>query len=106
MANFIKVAEKAEIEPGTGKTLDVAGTPVALFNVDGDYFAIHNTCLHRQGPLGEGQLSGNVVTCPLHGWQYDVRTGQAVQNPSICVAKYEVKVEGENVFVSEHPVQG
>jgi len=103
MASFIKVAQKAEIQPGKCKTLDVAGTPVALFNVDGSYFAIHNTCLHRQGPLGEGQLSGNVVTCPLHGWQYDVKTGQAVQNPSMVVAKFAVKVEGEDVFVSDQP---
>ena len=60
--NFMKVARKGDLEPGTGKTVDVGGTLVALFNVDGSFYAIHNTCRHRQGPLGEGDLSATEVT--------------------------------------------
>ena len=61
MGDLVKVARKDELAPGTGKTVDVAGTPVALFNVGGTYYALHNTCRHRGGPLGEGELSNSVV---------------------------------------------
>lgn len=100
---FVKVATRAEIEPGTGKTVDVNGTPVALFNVDGNYYAIHNTCLHRQGPLGEGFLDEKVVTCPWHGWQYDVTTGECLTNAALRVQRFEVKVEGDDILVSDQP---
>lgn len=100
MAEFVKVAKKSDVPPGQGKTVEVAGEPVALFNVGGTLHAIHNTCLHRQGPLGEGELDGATVTCPWHGWQYDVTTGKNLMNPEVGVKKYEVKVEGEDILIS------
>lgn len=103
---FVRVARKDELEPGAGKTVDVEGTPVALFNVGGRYYAIHNTCRHRGGPLGEGELSGSVVTCPWHGWQYEVMTGEKVINPEIRVEKFEVRVEGDDILVSKETVHG
>ncbi len=99
MGDFVKVARKDEIPAGNGKTVDVAGVPVAVFNVDGKFHATHDTCLHRQGPLGEGALEGNTVTCPLHGWEYDVTSGQCLTNPAARVQTFEVKVEGDDVFV-------
>jgi nitrite reductase/ring-hydroxylating ferredoxin subunit len=99
VGDFVKVARKEEIPPGNGKTVDVAGVPVAIFNVGGMFHATHDTCLHQQGPLGEGTLDGNNVTCPLHGWEYDVTSGQCLTNPSVRVQKFEVKVEGDDVFV-------
>lgn len=86
MGDFVKVGRKDEIEPGTGKTVDVEGTPVALFNVGGTYYAVHNTCRHRGGPLGEGELSGSVVTCPWHGWQ---------EGDDILVSKQELHRLGQ-----------
>lgn len=99
MAEFVKVCKKQDIPAGAGRTVDVKGKPVALFNVDGSYYAISDTCLHRGGPLGEGELEGKTVTCPWHGWRYDVTTGVNELNPSVIVDKYEVKIEGEDLLV-------
>ncbi|MGH7863833.1 MAG: Rieske (2Fe-2S) protein, partial [Candidatus Binataceae bacterium] len=62
MAEFIKVATRADVAPGAGTTVEAAGRSIALFNVGGKFFAIDNTCKHRGGPLGEGELDGVNVT--------------------------------------------
>ena len=100
MANFVKVAALADVQPGTGKCVEVNGRKIALFNVGGAFHAIDNTCLHRGGPLAEGELDGNVVTCPWHGWQYDVTTGANTMDESERVDRYDVKVEGDAVLVA------
>lgn len=99
MGKPVKVVEKTDLNPGECTVVEVEGKTVALFNVDGTYYAIDNTCLHRGGPLGEGELEGNVVTCPWHGWRWDVTTGANANNPSVKVACFPVKVEGTSVFV-------
>ena len=99
MGKPVKVAEATELKPGEGKVVEVEGKTLALFNVAGAYYAIDNTCLHRGGPLGEGELDDRVVTCPWHGWRYDVSTGGNVNNPAVKVACFPVKVEGPSVFV-------
>jgi nitrite reductase (NADH) small subunit len=96
---FVLVANIADVPLGTVHEIQVAGKAVALANVDGKFFAINNTCLHRGGPLGEGSLQGKTVTCPWHGWEYDVTTGKLLQNPSMGVACYATEVRGEEVFV-------
>ena len=100
MPNFVKVASTSDLKPGENKVINVNGTDIALYNIDGDFFATNNTCLHRGGPLGEGFLEGNVVTCPWHGWRFDVKTGANVTIPSAKVATYQVKVEDTNVLVA------
>ena len=97
---FVKVAKVSDVSEGTGTMVSVEGTEVALFNVGGTFYAINNTCMHRGGPLGEGMLDGNVVTCPWHGWQYDVTSGKGVSPSHAQVPSYKVKVEGEDVLVS------
>jgi len=99
MGKLMKVAQVSDLPPGEGKVVEVEGQPIALFNVDGTFHAIHNTCLHRGGPLGEGDLEGAVVTCPWHGWKYDVTNGTKVRNPDVKVASFEVQVEGSDVLV-------
>ncbi len=99
MADFVKVAGTAEVTPGTGVAAEVNGQAIAVFNVGGTYCAIDNTCIHRGGPLGEGELEGDTVTCPWHGWQYNVKTGACINNPSATLKSYEVKVEGTDVKV-------
>ena len=94
-----KVAEKSELDPGQCKVVEVEGKTLALFNVDGNYYVLDNTCLHRGGPLGEGELDGALVTCPWHGWRWDVTTGANPMNPAAKVPCFEVKVEGNSVFV-------
>ena len=100
MPNFVKVASTIDLNPGENKVVSVNGTEVALFNVDGEFFATSNVCLHRGGPLGEGFLESDVVTCPWHGWRYNVKTGENVTIPTAKVASYKVKVEGNDVLVA------
>lgn len=100
MAVLTKVAKTSEIAPGTGKVVEISGKTVAIFNSEGTFFAIDNTCKHRGGPLGEGSLSSTTVTCPWHGWEYDVKTGECAMDPSIKVQKFDVKVEGDDVLIS------
>ncbi len=100
MGEFVKVAEVGDVAPGSGKVVTVKDRTIALFNVDGAFYAIDNTCVHRGGPLGEGEVDGSVVTCPWHSWQFDVKTGVSPANPAAKVATYEVKTEGSSVMVS------
>ena len=100
MGNFVKVASTSELQPGQGKTVLAGDREIALFNCDGKFYALDNTCPHQGGPLGEGELDGTVVTCPWHGWRFDVCQGVSPINPAATVSKYEVKVEGDDVLVS------
>jgi nitrite reductase/ring-hydroxylating ferredoxin subunit len=68
--------------------------------VGGKVYALDNTCLHQGGPLGEGLLEGEVVTCPWHFWEFNVRTGEKVGDPSLRVATYPVQVEGDAIKVA------
>ena len=96
---FVRATKAAEVPPGTICELQLDGKTIALANVDGKYFAIDNTCIHRGGPLGQGILEGKMVTCPWHGWEYDVTSGKVGVNPSVGVACYTVEVRGEDIFV-------
>lgn len=100
MSDFVKVAIKSEIASGNAKKVEVNGKEIALFNLGGNFCAIDETCPHRGGPLSEGSLEGNVVTCPWHGWQYDVTTGACLTNPSVSQNKYEIKIEGNDLLIS------
>jgi nitrite reductase/ring-hydroxylating ferredoxin subunit len=100
MTEFLKIATLSELAPGTCKAVEAAGKVIALFNIDGNVYALDNTCLHRGGPLGEGTLNGDVVTCPWHLWEYNVRTGEKVDSPAVKVATYPVQVEGNDIKVS------
>ena len=99
MPGFVKVATVDEIRPGEGKLVIVHDKPMALFNVDGQFYAVNYVCPHMGGPLGEGKLHGHVVECPWHGWTFDVRTGLADHEGGHSVAAYEVKVEGKEILV-------
>ena len=99
MGKLAKIAETGDLDPGQCRVVEVEGKTLAVFNVDGSFYAVDNTCLHRGGPLGEGELDGNVVSCPWHGWRYDVTTGANVNNPAVKVSCFLVKVEGTSVFV-------
>ena len=100
MAEFVKVASLSELAPGSAKTIEVMGKTIALFNVEGTIYATDNTCLHQGGPLGEGELVGEVVICPWHQWEYNVRTGELVGDSSVKVTIYPVQVEGSDIKVA------
>ena len=95
MEHWIEVAKTSEILPGKRKTLKVFGSSITVFNVEGRFYTIDNTCPHQGGPLGEGALEGEVVTCPWHAWKYDVRTGCAVVTPA--VRTHELRVVDDRV---------
>lgn len=99
MGDFVRVASTSEVKPGHALVVEVNGKTLAVFNVDGDFHAIDNTCVHRGGPLGEGDVEGSVVTCPWHGWQFNITTGECVKNPAAKVEVYQVKVVGEEITV-------
>ncbi|MBI4062516.1 non-heme iron oxygenase ferredoxin subunit [Candidatus Gottesmanbacteria bacterium] len=99
--DFVKAASIKEIAPGSMKTVRVGGKPIALANVDGQFFAVSDTCTHEQCSLGtEGFLDGSIITCGCHGSQFEVTTGKVLSLPAPTnVASHEVKVEGDDVLV-------
>ncbi len=100
MLAFVKVAAVADIPTGTVREVEANGKKIAVANLQGQFYAMDNTCLHRGGPIGQGVLEGNAVECPWHGWQYDMKTGQCAFNPAAKLPTYEVKVEGADVLVA------
>jgi nitrite reductase/ring-hydroxylating ferredoxin subunit len=100
MAQFVKVASTDEIAPGAAKQVEVNGKTIALFNLGGNYYALDNECTHRGGPLAEGYVVGESVTCPWHGAQFSVKSGAVEASPAAKgVAKYNVRVQGNDVEV-------
>jgi nitrite reductase/ring-hydroxylating ferredoxin subunit len=98
----VRVAARADVPAGAGAVAEVGGRSIAVFNVDGRYYAIDNLCPHRGGPLGEGDLEGAVVACPWHAWRWDVTTGANVNNPAVKVACFPVVEEAGDLFVEVH----
>lgn len=99
MGERVRLCATEDVPPGTAKELTVAGQVVALFNVDGTFYAMDGVCPHAGGPLGEGELNERVVTCPWHGWQFDVTTGQHCLTSNIVHRTFPVSVEDGEVFV-------
>lgn len=100
MAEFTKVAAVSEIPSGSMKGFMVNGEKLLVANINGNFYAMGSICTHRGGPLEEGELSGNTLTCPWHGAQFDVTTGTPTMPPAqMPVKKFEVKVENNDVFV-------
>ena len=98
---FYRAATVSEIPPRTGKTVEVGGQDIALFNVGGAYRAVNDFCPHRGASLGEGFLdpSGTKVLCPFHLFDFCLLTGTSETAPGMKISTYEVKVEGGEVFV-------
>ncbi len=99
MSQSYRVAGVNEIPPGTGKEVMAGEQVVALFNVDGTFHALDGICPHAGGPLGEGTLRGSIITCPWHGWQFDVTDGHNCLNPKICHTGFAVRVDGSDILV-------
>ena len=97
--SFVYVAKSTDIVPGQIREIHLDETTIALANVAGQFHALSNTCLHRGGPLGQGSLQGNLVTCPWHGWTYDVTSGKVSPNQTAGVSCYPVELRGEDVYV-------
>ena len=99
-AGFILVGRTDEVQEGKGRVIKVNDKSVALFRVDGRFYAINNICPHQGGPLGKGKVKGFLVTCPWHDLQFDIRSGFGGDGGGNCVASYDVKIDGSDVYVS------
>ena len=92
MPEFVRVADIQEIPPGTSRVLHIRGRKIALFNADGMFCAVKNTCPHRGFSLDRGAVEDGIVTCPGHGWQFDLRTGDSVDHPPAGIRCYRVEI--------------
>jgi len=101
MSEYVKAAAVGELSPGSSKLVEVNDLRIALFNLDGEYYAIEDVCTHDGGPLVEGEIiQGCLVECPRHGARFDIRTGKAVRMPAFLPTKtFAVRVEGNDVLV-------
>ncbi|MFH1417563.1 MAG: non-heme iron oxygenase ferredoxin subunit [Planctomycetota bacterium] len=100
MDPLIKIAETNDVPAGSRVRVDVEGRTLVLFNIDGKYYAIDDACPHNDASLAEGDLEGNVITCPWHAAQFDVTTGEAMSPPAPGnVASYKVHVDGGDISI-------
>lgn len=102
--DFVRVAKLSDIPPGRMISVRAGGDDIALYNVAGTLHATRDSCTHQSYPLSKGVLRGKYVKCALHGWEYDVTTGQYQGHPAIKVRCLAVRVEGEEVWVRPCPL--
>jgi len=97
---WVTVFKPGDVSPGQHKTVEIDGDPIAIFNLNGKFYAIANLCTHDGGILTGGELKGKIITCPRHGAQFDITTGSVLRMPAFeSVPSYDVRVEGESVQV-------
>ena len=100
MSQLIKVAQKKDIPLGKGKSIEVEGKMIAIFNIDNQIFAMDDTCTHAGASLAEGVTEGHKVTCPWHSAEFDIKTGQALCAPAFEHLKtYKVEVVGDDINI-------
>jgi nitrite reductase (NADH) small subunit len=95
----LDLADATTIVPGQSAEVVADGRIFAVYNVDGVFHVIDGICPHAGGPLGKGTLRGNIVTCPWHGWQFNVSSGQHCLNQRICQTTYAVRIENGRVII-------
>jgi nitrite reductase (NADH) small subunit len=99
----VKVLELAALPPGEVALVSVDGEDVAVLRRGDEILAIGNQCPHQGGSLADGFVEGDIVTCPLHGWEFDLRSGACMTIPGESVPRYAVMVEDGAVFLEEAP---
>jgi nitrite reductase/ring-hydroxylating ferredoxin subunit len=100
MGEFLSVGRVDDFTPGTMRTVRAGDLQVAVARVGEDFYALASECAHLKGPIGEGRLERCVVSCPWHGWQYDVRTGKNEFDLAIELRTFDVRVEDGDVQVA------
>jgi nitrite reductase (NADH) small subunit len=109
------IAQVDELPPGNRKVVEIAGRSIGIFNVRGEFFALRNLCPHRSGPLCLGRVrplvvcselyqvdherDGEILKCPWHQWEFDLRTGEALFDPQLRVKTYRVVQEGNQIVL-------
>jgi len=98
---WIAITKTENVPPREGRALNIDGMELAIFNVNGRYLTIENTCPHKGGPLCDGIVSGTTVVCPLHGQRFDLETGAPVlASQPDCLATFPTRVEGNVIYVN------
>ena len=104
MSDFIRLIDRHAMPSGTGRAFTVGRYDIALFNIGGEYFALENACPHQGGPIADGWIDGQTVTCPWHAWCFDLRSGKMTLGDFAWIPRFEVRIEGDNVLVSTEPM--
>ncbi len=100
MSTFVKLTTQSELPAiNEAKEFTCGGKEVCIANVDGEYSAMENVCLHQGGPLGQGMIEKGKVVCPWHAWAWDPKTGEAAHNKNAKVAVYPMKIENGDVLI-------
>ncbi len=99
MSEWVRITTLNELPPGSSREFEYEGRIIALFHLDEQIYAIDGICPHQGGPLAEGECNGTIVTCPWHGWQFDVRNGQSPTFKSIRHPVYDVKLENDDIMI-------
>jgi NAD(P)H-dependent nitrite reductase small subunit len=100
---FVPVARTADIAPGTGTAVAVGDREIAVFNAGGTFYAIENTCPHQGGPLADGWIEGDTVTCPWHAWCFRMADGKMTLGDYASVDTFDVRIDGDMIAVSRTP---
>ncbi|MBD3226544.1 MAG: Rieske 2Fe-2S domain-containing protein [Caldithrix sp.] len=100
MTEFIKVAKMSDLQPGEKMEVDYDEESVALFNIDGSFYAIRNECTHEYSTLVDGELEGDEIICPLHDARFNVKTGQETAPAFEPVETFEVKIDGDDILIA------
>jgi 3-phenylpropionate/trans-cinnamate dioxygenase ferredoxin subunit len=102
VSDWVTVARIDELAPGEWRTVDVEGTRVVAFNIDGEYYAIEDVCTHDGGQLTGGHVEGDQIVCPRHGARFCIRTGEALTAPAYePTYKFPVRVENGEIQVQD-----
>jgi len=99
MAAWVRVCSVVDCPVGESREFVVGDRIVAIFHTEDQFFALDGVCPHQGGPLGKGKLQGSTVTCPWHGWQFNVATGQHLTNASVCHPRFELRVVDDEVLI-------
>ncbi len=100
MAQFVKIGSRSELPPtGEAKEFMLGEKVLCVANVNGEFSAMDNVCLHRGGPLGQGVIEGDKIICPWHGWQFDAKSGAVSHNPEVRLKTHRLRVDGDEVWV-------
>lgn len=103
MSDYVTVANVKSIPEGSGAAFEVAGRAIAVFHVDGQFFAIDDRCPHMGASLAEGQLDQGRVTCPLHEWRFKIADGTWCDDRRLKIDRFDVRVVGDEVQVRPTP---
>jgi nitrite reductase (NADH) small subunit len=99
MAQEYRVGSLAEVQAGDTVLVEVGGVEVALFWCEGKVVATQGQCPHAEGPIHEGEVDGCILTCPWHGWTFDLNSGQCQEDDSMTLERFPVRVDGDDIVV-------